>query len=249
MKGTTFSPEDFLMEDKYSQYLPLIDEKARSKLRLYFKMLLDKALPYGYIGKADKETLWLRHILDSLLVLNTSILFSGSIVDLGTGAGIPGIPLAIMLRDISFSLIDSSRKKIDFLREVKSALKLNNITLAAKNVGKMNVKKDMVIFRAFQKPLVSLELSLYHVKKGGRIYYWRSRLFTETGNEAFDEKIKKRMKKFGLKIIEHKIFKVPRELGSRGIVLIEHFTDPESPYPRSMEEIKNDPLNKKLSRL
>ena len=220
-----------------------------SRLRLYFKMLLGEPLTYGYIGKADEETLWLRHILDSLLILNTSISFKGNVTDLGTGAGIPGVPLAIVMKELPFYLIDSSQKKIDFLKRVRSALRLNNITLEAKNIGKMNLKKDLVIFRAFQKPMVSLELSLYHIKKRGRIYYWRSRLFTETKDPMLNKKIKERIKKFGLKIIEHRILRSPQELGPRGITLIKHFKDPEPPYPRSVKEIKNDPLNKELAEL
>ena len=240
-----------LLEDKYSEYFPDVSEEARHKLRAYFQMLLEYALTRGYIGRANnnEETLWLRHILDSLLVLNHAIPFRGSVADLGTGAGLPGIPLAIVLNELPFFLIDSSQKKINFLKKVKSTLKLDNIRLEAKNVGSMNLKKDLVIFRAFQKPLIALELSLYHLKEGGKIYYWRSNFFLDTGDMSLNTMIREKMKKFGLRLIDHRILKSPGELGPRGITLIEHFTAPQALYPRNVREIKKDLLNKKLRTL
>lgn len=80
---------------------------------------------YNLVASADLGDLLVRHVLDSLSIL--PFVTGGSLLDVGTGAGFPGVPLAIMNPQLECTLLDSSGKKIRFLRHVKRTLKLDNI--------------------------------------------------------------------------------------------------------------------------
>ena len=222
-------------------------------------------MPKGFIGKADEETLWLRHILDSLLVLNRPIEFGEKIVDLGTGAGLPGIPLAIVMLSMKksamhekvknkrFLLIDSSRKKIAFLEKIKERLSLKNTVIYASNISPIShanhttkkkefEKHDTVIFRAFQKPLASFELALHHLKPKGKIIYWRSKPFLQEENYQVHEKMIHRMSELGIQVSEYVSLKTPKKLGNRGVYLVIKDKEPGFNFPRSLNDILHDPI-------
>ena len=235
--------------ESYSSYLPVLNKQQKTKLDAYFKMLLEEAALYGFIAKAEPEILWLRHILDSLLIFTHGVDLGETIVDLGSGAGLPGMVLAILLPEKNVSLLDSSRKKIRFLTRVKQALKLSNVSVTAANAEKDSLKNDTVVFRAFQKPLVAFELSLNHVKTGGKIIYWRSRPFTYEKNIETKKKIVHRMKQLGIETLDRVVFKTPEQLGVRGVYLMKRESAASAPFPRSFRDILSDPLNQMLSKL
>lgn len=80
---------------------------------------------YNLVASSDIDDLLVRHVLDSLSIL--PFVSGNSVLDVGTGAGFPGVPLAIMSPKLDCTLLDSSGKKIRFLRHVKRTLKLANI--------------------------------------------------------------------------------------------------------------------------
>lgn len=88
-----------------------------------------------------------RHLLDSLTVL--SFLSGNTVLDVGTGAGLPGIPLAIARPDVSFVLLDSNAKKLNFVEHVAGNLKLKNVRVVHTRVEKYAETFDCVISRAF----------------------------------------------------------------------------------------------------
>ena len=90
-----------------------------------------------------------KHVLDSVSIL--PFLKGEKIIDVGSGAGFPGIPIAIFLPNISFSLLDSNGKKIRFLTEIKFQLDLENVTVVNDRVEKYAPSSpyDMVVCRAF----------------------------------------------------------------------------------------------------
>lgn len=96
--------------------------------------------------RAEMVTL---HLLDSLAV--APLLGSGALLDVGTGAGLPGVPLAIARPDLAVTLLDSNQKKIAFLREVVASLALRNVTVVAERVERLQpaARFDMIIARAF----------------------------------------------------------------------------------------------------
>jgi 16S rRNA (guanine527-N7)-methyltransferase len=98
------------------------------QLSLYVDLLESWSLRTNLISKNDRVKIVSRHILESLeIARHDYIQNSFSVVDLGTGSGLPGIPLAIFYPQVQFTLLDSKRKKILFLQEVVDRLELENV--------------------------------------------------------------------------------------------------------------------------
>ncbi len=101
------------------------------------------------ISRKDIEHLYTRHVLHSLAIAKViNFKANTTILDVGTGGGFPGIPLAIMFENVNFLLIDSIRKKIKVVNEIKEALNLINVNTLAVRTDKINDKFDFVLGRA-----------------------------------------------------------------------------------------------------
>lgn len=122
---------------------------AVSKLMAYLKLLEKWNASFNLSGVSDMETMVSRHLLDSLAL--SPYLEGELFVDVGSGAGLPGIPLAILNPDKQFVLIDSNGKKTRFLFQAKIELGLNNISVENCRVEHYQSQQqiDMVMCRAF----------------------------------------------------------------------------------------------------
>jgi 16S rRNA (guanine527-N7)-methyltransferase len=115
-----------------------------------YLMLLNKwNLAYNLTAVRDLETMVSKHILDSLAILPW--IKGNRILDVGTGAGLPGIPLALAKPEFHFVLLDSNGKKIRFLNEAKRQLKLSNLEIVQFRVENYHPAQgfDTVVSRAF----------------------------------------------------------------------------------------------------
>ncbi len=92
-----------------------IDAATAERLDAYERLLLEKALPLGMIGRADREHLHDRHVVDSLRAIPLLGPAPMQVVDVGSGAGLPGIPLALARPDLSFCLAELRRRRVAFL--------------------------------------------------------------------------------------------------------------------------------------
>lgn len=102
-----------------------VSDEAIEKLLWYMELLKEWSLTYNLIAPQDRSALLGRHMLDSLSI--GPFVQAGSLLDVGTGAGFPGLPLAIALPDTSATLVDGAGKKIRFIRHVVRTLKLSNV--------------------------------------------------------------------------------------------------------------------------
>lgn len=120
---------------------------AHEKLLAYLDLLAKWNRAYNLTAVRDPEEMVSRHLLDSLAVL--PFVHGKSLADLGSGAGLPGIPLAIARPDVAVTLVESNGKKARFLREAIRSLPLSNVTVAQARVQDTAGAFDTVTARAF----------------------------------------------------------------------------------------------------
>jgi len=127
---------------------------AQQKLLSYGALLAKWSKAYNLTTVRDPAQIITLHILDSLSVLSFLDNVS-SVLDVGTGAGLPGIPLAIARPDISFKLLDSQQKKIIFVQHVITSLQLTNVIATQQRIESLQVSSpvdpgfDVIVSRAF----------------------------------------------------------------------------------------------------
>ena len=139
-----------------NKYFPSITNEQRERFAALDALYRDWNSKINVISRKDIDNLYEHHILHSLGIAKLIAFKPGSrIMDLGTGGGFPGIPLAIMFPDVQFHLVDSIGKKIRVCDEVRTALGLTNVTTEWSRAENVKDKFDFVISRAVM-PLADL---------------------------------------------------------------------------------------------
>lgn len=175
--------EENVKELFYKYGITLTDEQEQN-YKQYFNLLMKWNEKINLTTITDYDDVVKKHFLDSCLllkVISISNLSDKKIIDVGTGAGFPGIPLAIMLPSTEFVLVDSLNKRIDFLRETVTVLNLKNVTLVhgrAEDLGrdeKYREEFDVCVSRAVAALPLLLEYCSPFIKKEGYLYFYKSK--------------------------------------------------------------------------
>ena len=183
------------------------------------------------------------HFLDCAALLNApGVSFAGkSLIDVGTGAGFPGLPLRILEPTIRLTLLDSLGKRIDFLRDAAEALDLENISCvharAEEFAAEHRESYDVAVSRAVAALPVLCELALPLVKVGGQFLAMKS---VDTEEEI--AAAKGAIRTLGGKIVKVGDYTIPTSGVTHRVVVIEKVSPTPPRYPRVFAKIKKQPL-------
>ena len=160
--------------DTFSRFAQVSRETIRS-LNLYENMLIEANKSLNLIGNSTINQIWIRHFLDSAQVIDLIEENDKRLIDIGSGAGFPGLVLAILAKDreipIKINLIEKSPKKVNFLKKIITELKLNVQVFNLDIFEKENkFIEDVFVARAFKPLKIILELMHKKAKHFKKIF-------------------------------------------------------------------------------
>lgn len=180
---------DFLVTSATELDISLTDQQVRQFL-LYLSQLLEWNRTTNLTSITDPYEVISKHFLDSLAALNAlKFPFEGVVIDVGTGAGFPGIPLKLVRSDLRIMLVEPSLKKCSFLRSIVGKLKLEGVSVFAEALDEFATKKsgayaDVVVVRALRIEVVAAQTALI-LKPNGHLLLYRTEKLDESPSSAF----------------------------------------------------------------
>ena len=219
-----------------------IDEiRNNTKLQEYKRMVIETNEVLNLTAITDSFEFDVKHLYDSLLISDYFDYKFKNIMDLGSGAGFPGIPLAILLKDTNFYLVEPTKKRCDFLTRVKDALNLTNVTIINKRSEDLDINFrgyfDFIVTRAVSRLNILLEISLPFLKTNGYLICYKGIKYQEEINDS----------NIALKILNSTIEEVKKETlpflnEERFNIIIKKNKEIDKKYPRLYSIIKKRPL-------
>lgn len=219
-----------------------IDEQMCKQFYQYMKLLLEWNEKINLTAITEENEVILKHFIDSLTI-NKYIEQGETIIDIGTGAGFPGIPLAITKMENKITLVDSLNKRINFLLKVKDALNLNNVEAIhgrVEEIGKNSNHREhynVVTSRAVAKLNILLEYMMPLVKVGGKCICMKGSNIDEEIEQS-----KKALNILGGEIIKVDKMVLPSTDISRNIILIKKVRETPKQYPRKPGTPAKEPI-------
>ena len=206
---------------------------------LYFEKLVSYNEKVNLTAITEKDQVFNKHFLDSILPVDV-IPQNASVVDVGTGAGFPSLPLKIVRSDIDLTMVDSLNKRINFLNELTDELKIKttNIHARAEDFALKNREKfDVAVARAVARLNTLLEYLLPLVKVGGIVLAYKGSSADEEIEEA-----KNAISILGGKVKQILHFDLPDSQGERNVIVIEKIKSTPKQYPRGKNLPKLNPI-------
>lgn len=238
MEFEIFSEE---LEIKAKQIEIELTKEQIEKYYNYMNLLLEWNEKINLTAIIEPREIILKHFVDSLTIAKY-IKDDEKLIDVGTGAGFPGIPLSIVKENTDIVLLDSLNKRINFLEEVKENLKLENITTIhgrAEEFGKNKnerEKYDIATSRAVAPLNILLEYLLPLVKVGGRAICMKGSNIEEIENA------KNALEILGGKIEKIEEITLPNSDIKRNIIIVKKVKNTPSKYPRKPGTPSKEPI-------
>ncbi len=210
----------------------------------YFEFMVSENEKYNLTAIIEKNDVYIKHFLDSMLIKNSGIdIFSKSIIDIGTGAGFPSIPIKILEPSVKVTGLDSLNKRITFLNQLVALLGLDQchfIHGRAEDFGqdkKYREFYDIAVSRAVAELRLLLELVMPFVKVNGYFIAYKS---IKTKTELDDAQ--NALKCMKSKLVDTKKILLPDGYGERDLLIIQKTGNIEKKYPRKAGVPKKNPL-------
>lgn len=217
------------------------DPSIIEQLENFSSLLVEKNKVMNLTGITEPREIATLHLLDSLSLLPLAALDGASIVDVGTGAGFPGVPLAIALPTSRITLLDSLNKRVDFLREAGAQLGLTNVEYvhgrAEEFAADHRERYDFAVSRAVASLPTLCELCLPLVKVGGQFLAMKSSHTQEEIAAAGSA-----ISKLGGSIAAVQDYTIPTTQVVHRVVCIQKVSPTPKKYPRRFAQIKKAPL-------
>ena len=231
-----------LMIDYGKEINIVFTEEQLQKFYQYMNLLIEWNEKINLTAIVEPKEIILKHFIDSLTIIKY-IELNKSVIDIGTGAGFPGIPVKIMREDLDITLLDSLNKRIHFLNEVIQKLELKNITAVHARIEEYAKNKqyretfDVATSRAVANLTTLSEYMLPMVDLKGMAICMK-------GSEINEEisKSKNSIKLLGGKINKIEEFTLPKSDNRRNLILIKKERQTPGKYPRKPGIPSKEPL-------
>lgn len=196
-----------------------LDKNKTEIFEKYARIFLEKNSRLNLISKNDEKFLFEKHIFDSLAIsLFLKPKNGESLLDIGSGGGFPAIPIAILYENLNVYPLDSIRKKIKAIEEIKNELNLKNLFPITNRVENITQKFDYITTRAVASLDIVLKYAIPHLKKGGYFIAYKSK---KTSDELKDAE--KTIKRLGIRVVDIIGYTLPLEENYERNLII--FTD------------------------
>jgi 16S rRNA (guanine527-N7)-methyltransferase len=153
----------------------VLDRETARRLEVFEGLLRDRAIAMGLVAERDRHRIWERHVLDSIRgapLVPRRPERRLRIADLGSGAGLPGIPIAVVRPDVDVVLVEPKQRRAGFLELVVERLGLANADVQARGAGELTGPFDVCLARALASPPRVWELAEPLLGEGGRLLAW-----------------------------------------------------------------------------
>ena len=231
--------ETVLQQGTAESGLSLLPESL-SRFRTYYEFLCEKNAVMDLTAVTGEDETAKRHFLDSLMLTRYLDFSEKSVIDVGTGAGFPGLPIKIAVPSCRLTLLDAQQKRVLFLQEVceKMGCEASCIHARAEEACEtMRESFDFAVSRAVARLNVLCELCMPFVKKGG----WFAAMKGSSGREELEE-ARNAIGILGGKVRSVEEYTLPGEDIVRTAVLIEKIGNTPEAYPRRFSRIQKKPL-------
>lgn len=236
-------PETAIFKESLNELGLTLSKEQLEQFMEYYVLLIEKNKVMNLTSITELNEVITKHFIDSLTLVKVLTPTNERVIDLGTGAGFPGIPLKIAFPKIDILLVDSLKKRLAFLDEVIQKLDLKKIETLhgrAEDLGRderYRERFDLCVSRAVAKLSVLSEYCLPFVRKDG--------LFISYKSGSIEEEISLTAAAFralGAKPVQVEEFTLPRTQIGRSLVVVKKTNRTPAAYPRSAGKPEKNPL-------
>lgn len=212
-----------------------ISDKVYDDLLNYYKLLIEWNSKFNMTSILEQSQVFLLHFYDSLCLSKyINLNRECTLCDFGTGAGFPGMVIALLFKNVKVTLIESNQKKCQFLKHIKETFYLKNVTIICSRIEEYGIKNreifDIVTCRAVTSIPIIIELATSILKVGGVLAPLKSNCLDELNDASL-------YKEFHLKLVDVYKYNLPIQNSKRTIPVFKKTDVTDKKYPRNYSSI------------